>query len=358
MFRLTTLLAATVWLLGVGRSTAGTVTVGETTITTVDLKTSDIVYDPVGDMLYGAVPSSAGGTRTNSITPIDPHSGAVGASVSLGSEPGRLAIGDDGRYLYAVVGGGRSVRQFHIPTQTPAVEWSMPGGLTRVVVDIEVLPGNSESVVLSRRYVGYSPDHAGVVVYDNGVSRPVEMPGFLGAGGPNRITVNHDGTVVYGYDTRLSDHIFRRMAVDANGISQTGYYYGVVRSNQANIVYGGGRLYTNYGQVIDAESRVTLGNFAATGSVVPDAELGRTFFLSGDTIRVFDDATFLPLGEIDVPGVSGSSGSLVRVGGDGLAFRTTADQVFVVRSQLIPEPSTLILLAVGAFGLIWWRRRR
>jgi len=41
-----------------------------------------------------------------------------------------------------------------------------------------------------------------------------------------------------------------------------------------------------------------------------------------------------------VPGVSGSAGSLVRWGTDGLAFRTDGDQVFLVRTSVSPSSTT------------------
>lgn len=57
----------------------------------VNLRTNDIVYDPASDTIYASVPSSVGLPRGNSITPIDPHSGAIGTSVFIGSEPNLLA---------------------------------------------------------------------------------------------------------------------------------------------------------------------------------------------------------------------------------------------------------------------------
>jgi hypothetical protein len=53
------------------------------------------------------VPGRAGAARGNTITSIDPRTGQLGASVFIGSEPGKLAISDDGRFLY----GHSTVRQ-------------------------------------------------------------------------------------------------------------------------------------------------------------------------------------------------------------------------------------------------------
>jgi hypothetical protein len=38
-------------------------------------------------------------------------------------------------------------------------------------VDLEALPGNANSIAVSRRNVGFSPSHEGVAIYDDGVPR-------------------------------------------------------------------------------------------------------------------------------------------------------------------------------------------
>src|SRR5947209_2061067 len=63
----------------------------------ISLATNDIVYNKADKTLYASVPSSAGAGGGNSITPIDPITGAVGSSVFIGSEPDALALSDDGQ---------------------------------------------------------------------------------------------------------------------------------------------------------------------------------------------------------------------------------------------------------------------
>src|SRR5438876_9491451 len=72
------------------------------------LPANDLISDRFRGKIYASVPSRADGSATssggsgNSIAVVDPESGAVGPFIPVGSEPNRLAISDDGRYLYVV----------------------------------------------------------------------------------------------------------------------------------------------------------------------------------------------------------------------------------------------------------------
>src|SRR5688572_30652369 len=76
----------------------------------LSLPTNDLVYDPHSGRLYASIPGSAGADG-NSVVPIDPATGAVGTPIPVGSEPGKLALSDDGRYLYVGLNGENAVRR-------------------------------------------------------------------------------------------------------------------------------------------------------------------------------------------------------------------------------------------------------
>src|SRR5690242_4126534 len=59
----------------------------------------DVVFDRNTAKFYASVPST-GGAMGNSIAKIDPATGQVENSVFVGSEPGKLALSDDGHTLY------------------------------------------------------------------------------------------------------------------------------------------------------------------------------------------------------------------------------------------------------------------
>ncbi|MBL8860969.1 MAG: hypothetical protein JNK02_03075, partial [Planctomycetes bacterium] len=64
----------------------------------------DLVWDPVSSKLYGTVQGTTG-SGGNSVVPIDPYSHTVGTPVFVGSQPSRIAISDNGQYLYAALEG-------------------------------------------------------------------------------------------------------------------------------------------------------------------------------------------------------------------------------------------------------------
>ena len=312
----------------------------------ISLATNDIVYDPLTQMIYASVPSSAGSIG-NSITSIDPSTGAIGSSVFVGSEPGKLALSDNGQYLYVALDGAAAVRRFDIASQTAGLQFSLGSdAFSRpyYVEDIEVLPGDPEAVAVSRKYLGSSPRHAGVAVYDNGVQRPTETAGHTGS---NVIEFSDSAPTLYGYNNETTEYGFRRMSVDASGVSVVEVAGNLISGFRVDIEFDDGLIYTTSGRVIDAEALTVFGTFSAGGLVEPDSVLGRVFFLTGTgstrTLLEFDQSTFILLGTLDIPEVSGTSSSLIRQGVDGLAFRTSSDQVFLIGDYTAPEGTNLVM---------------
>jgi uncharacterized protein (TIGR03437 family) len=128
----------------------------------------------------------------------------------------------------------------------------------------------------------------------------------------------------------------------------------------------GGMGYTNSGRAFDPVTKTLAGSFNLssgggffTALVRPDQSVNRVCYLLGSgsggqstaQIRAFDMRTFLLAGSVDVPNVSGSAGSLIRWGADGLAFRTFGQsgqgggQIFLIKSNVVsglgPGPVTV-----------------
>ena len=97
------------------------------------------------------------------------------------------------------------------------------------------------------------------------------------------------------------------------------------------------------GQVIDPENRVLLGLFDlgsnGNGPVEPVSFEHRVYFISQGALKVFDDATFVPLDTHPISGLVGSPRSLVGTGGGRLAFRTTGDQLVLVQQVDTTPPA-------------------
>src|SRR5262249_426415 len=74
------------------------------TIRQLSLSANDLVYDPVTKRIYASLGSSAG-ANSDSIAVIDPVTGAVGPFIPVGSNPGKIAISDNGQNLYVGLDG-------------------------------------------------------------------------------------------------------------------------------------------------------------------------------------------------------------------------------------------------------------
>ena len=316
----------------------------------VSLATNDIIYDPVTHKLYASVPGSAGAGIGNTITLIDPLSGAIGPSIFVGSEPGRLALSEDGRFLYVALDGAAAVRRVDMASLTADLQFTLGSDSffgPHYVEDMEVLPGNPFSVAISRKYLGVSPRHAGVAVYDDGVPRPTATPGHTGS---NVIEFSANVSRLYGYNNETTDYGFRRMALAPTGVTIVDSTSNVIEGFNVDIEYHAGRVYSSTGRVIDPEAGTLLGTYSGIGFgalVRPASELGRVFFLADGELLTFDLATFVRLESLTIPAISGTPGSLVRVGGEGLAFRTSGQQVFLIGPSTATRPPSIVLALSG-----------
>jgi hypothetical protein len=132
------------------------------------LATNDLVVDPLTQTVYASVPSAAG-AGGNTLTPINPSDGTTGTPVFVGSEPGKLAISENGQYIYVALNGAAAVRRYDVAAHTAGLQFPVgDGGFSGplFVNDIEVMPGNAETVTVTRRNNVSSPDFEGVAVYD------------------------------------------------------------------------------------------------------------------------------------------------------------------------------------------------
>jgi hypothetical protein len=314
----------------------------------IALAAKDLIYDPFRNKIYASVPSNAGAI-SNTITVIDPETGAVGPSVPIGSEPGTLAISDNGQYLYVALDGAAAVRRLILASMTPDIQFNLGSDFigTYYAGDMEVLPGSPGSVAISRGYTGGgNAGQAGVGIYDNGVVRPTTTPSFSGTGIIiSKIEFSASATRLYGYNSETTGSEFYRMTVNSSGVSILDTTPNVIYSN--NIKFDNGLLYSTSDRVFDPEARTLVGTYPiatpyAGNAVRPDSANGLVFFLetvsSSGTIETFNLNTFVRLDSETILGASNIplDDSFIRWGKNGLAFRTNDNKVILVRSALIP----------------------
>jgi len=99
-----------------------------------------------------------------------------------------------------------------------------------------------------------------------------------------------------------------------------------------------GRVFSDAGYVFDGNSLSPAGSIsiAQPGAFEPDSGANRVFYLESVgsntwKVRVFDWQTLTQLHEVFVRYVIGTPSHLTRWGDDGIAFRTSAGQLFILR---------------------------
>ena len=303
-------------------------------ITEISLPSKDIIYDPISDKIYASIPSSAGSSG-NSVVPVSVPAGTIGTPVFVGSEPNKLAISNDGQYLYVGLDGAAAVRRVDLISQTAEIQFSLGNSFCGnfLAEDMVVLMDNPNAVAISRRNTGCSPRHEGVAIYDDGTQRPTTTPGHTGS---NVIEPSESASVLYGYNNETTEFGFRTMSITSSGVTVASTISSLISGFGRDIRFDNELIYATTGAVIDPDTESLVGTYAATGLVYPDSSAGRVYFLSSDfssqtQLKIFNQSTFTTITNLTIPGVMGTPSSLIKVGQDLLAFRTSDDQLFLLK---------------------------
>ena len=309
----------------------------------IALPTNDIVFNPADQTLYASIPGTAPGIG-NSIGRIDPYTGGIFGHTLIGSDPAKLALSSDGSVLYTYLAGAFSVGKYDVASQTSAGKFpvgqdSFYGLFT--ASDLAVSPDDPNVVAVARQKQGVSPPQHGVAVFNSGVQLPLTGPGH--SNGSDNLAFGGNGQTLFGTGSYSS---LTTMSVTASGVTVVN----TANFGSGSLKYAGGRIFTSSGHIIDAATQTLLGTIpnVATSAFVPDVAVGRVYYLTQDdynsanwTLRAFDVNTFTQVGSMPIANVSGTATSLVRWGTNGLAFRTSASQLFLVQSSLIPTDDPL-----------------
>lgn len=335
-----------------GGGTSGSLnfTVGYSVVI-VNQAANDLVWDPVNQVIYLAVPSTAaqGG---NTISVLDPSTGTIVGSQFAGSEPTRLALASDSSYVYTGLNGSDSVARFVLPALTPDITIALGSGTfgPYFALDLQAAPGSPHTIAVSRGVSGESPAaEGGVVIYDDATARPTIARGFgSGGGGAALYDVlqwGSDASVLFAANTEDTGFDFYVLGVTTSGVTPLVDYPDLVPSFGNNIHYDPGTfgIYTDAGQVIDPANGTQAGVFQASGKMVPDSSVGKAFFLISQsigatsqpyTIESFDINKFTQIASITIPNVTGTPGRLIRWGPSGLAF-ATSQAVYLISGDFV-----------------------
>ena len=345
----------------------------------VAIPNNSMVYNPANGLFYLSVPSAAGAPYGNSIVSLDPVTGALGQPIPVGSEPDRLALTADGKYLWVALDGASAVRKVDLTAGAALYQFPIDaaGASTYIVASLAALPGAPDSVIVTTYYGGYTVDTGRTMsIFDSGVARSKTISFATYAPYPWTMIVNGATQEIYGpgsVDSYAAPYI--TYTYDATGIT-------LKSSTNSNILYAnnntddsqlvGSTLYTSFGQGVNAETGALLGTFyssgttRAEGSIAVDTTLGEAFILDGAqnvftygggaslgsaTLRAFHIADYSVTADAGIPvalplfGASyvyqGPTGDrLTRWGSDGLAYRDTGGFVSL-HTKLVQDLSAV-----------------
>jgi uncharacterized repeat protein (TIGR01451 family) len=293
------------------------------TVTELSLPTTDLTWDRISKLIFASVPNSDW-LRGNTIVPLDPLSGKMESRIPTAIEPARLVAADDGSFLYTGINNDNSIQRINLASRSADLKF--PTGFS-YAADLGVLPGTPDSVAATVNTT--------FAVYDHGVVRPHTVdPGPYNF--EYYLALSATNTLAY----EAAPYELRRIGIDSSGatmLSSSGLINGFDRS----IKFDSGRLYTAGGRIIDPEAGIVITNLPYSGLACPDSASGKVFYLtysgSVGALHSVDLTNFVETGSIGISNIQGNPSSLIRWGNDGLAFRTSAGQVFLIRTTFADD---------------------
>ena len=269
------------------------------------------------------IPLNAG----SSLLVLDPMTGRFDAPAPIGRGPNHLSIHPAGRYVYAGLDGESAITRVDLASRLADLKFTPPHPAT----DLAAKPDDPAVVVAT---VSSWPQ---VLVYRNGVQLPntVDPGAYLWDRYIEFSTVSPDLLYLAEVDG------FTRVQIDTNGATALNGVGGMISGYDRDKRCSGGRVFTAGGRVFDPETGTFIGTVPYSGLVAPDVNSGRAFYLSGSgtnyTLTSVNFTNLQFIGSLTISNISGTPSSLIRWGADGLAFRTTGGQIFLIRTALADD---------------------
>ena len=335
---------------GGGTSTAEFQVLYEPTF--VNQVTNDMVWDPLNQVIYISVPSSAS-TNANQVCILNPANRAI-TNCQPGNEPDVLAISDDSQFLYVGMDGSGSVQRFTLPGLTPDLSYGLGNYATGVpyyALDLQVAPAAPHTTAVSLGVLNLDPGtEGGITIFDDSTPRPNSALGW----GPtlhsyDSIQWGSEATELYAANSETSGFDFYTLNVSSTGVALT-QDYPAVFWNPGRIHYDGGSglVYSDDGfHAVDPSTGLPAGIFEVGGGwpMVPDSTLNIVFILaqyifqenSNYTIDLFDMAHYLPVLRIPFSTQNGISrlGRFIRWGTNGLAVNDTSGGLYLISGSFV-----------------------
>ena len=316
----------------------------------VSIVNNDMIFNPVNGLYYASVPSSAGQPYGNTVVSIDPATGAIGTPISVGSEPNRLAVTSDGKYLWVGLDGANAVRKVDLTAGKAGLQFTIPQAQLNSVggsnaYALAALPGATDSVIVS------SADFPNYfAIYDSGVVRGSPISGYYTQ--PYAIAADGSKNEVYA----SGSNGYQTFTYSASGLTlKTTTTSGISVQSGGDMQVTGGKVYPSNGKVYDAESGAlqgtlyTMGSTIASGSTYADTSLNKIFVVDSSTnyyygqnqVQIFSASDYTSGSAVSFnldPNSLSTPTRLTRWGSNGLAFRT-GTALYSFRSNLIKDLS-------------------
>jgi len=310
----------------------------------INIPVNDIAFSTQTGMLYATVPSQAGLTYGNRLIEIDPETGAITRSVFVGSEPNVIAISPDADVAYVGLDGAGAVRPVDLVTISAGTQFSLGASSffgTYYANDIAVLPGSPGTVVVALRVNGVSPSYSGVVVFDEGVPRPVSVSATSGV---DTIGFGLLPETLYGYNNETSSFDLLRMTISDSGVSVAKSVPALITGYGARILTDGDTIFGTSGATVDGTQFHLIGtyqisdyNYYGYGSrMALDKSYDYVQFAVDDTIAAYDRETFIPT-YVTTTAASGHVVGAANCGAACLAVAYTSSLILIFHDVVHDE---------------------
>ena len=273
----------------------------EATFRTLDIEARHLLWDERRELLYVSVPSSE--PRGNTVSAVDPLTVDRPFDIVVGSEPGAMAMSEDGSTLYVGLEGAGALRRVDLERREANLE--ILHRADTFVGDLATIPGQPDSVVVSLR--GGRPDGSmsfdSLWVFDGAVARRDVVE--FGHGEAFWVEVLDASTALGISEDTSGLGGVSTFAVDEEGLREVASAR-VMSMGLGDVEVSAGLVYSPMGQLVDPASWTVLHRFGASGAVAVDDAHARVYFLGrgpGSWLRdlvAFDLATREERGRVQI----------------------------------------------------------
>ena len=322
----------------------------------LNLSGIDLAWNAASQRLYVAVLNNDS-IHPQSIATLDPAAGTLLSTLPVNGNPSVLAISPDDQYLYTGFTNNATVQRYTLPGLTPDLViplgigdpfvtvsgTDVRGGANSCdfAVSMGVAPELDTTIAVTQGNSGLDAEGCGATaVIDGATPRPVATPTLIESSHDfTRLTWGADATALYAQgDDEISNQPISSLTVSSTGVV---FDQAVTTDNflglRPHFDVVTGLIYSDGGEVTQPSTLAQVGNFQASGLMVPDSTLGLAYFLGQTTtqiggnygegtenytLQIFNLKTYALLDTIVIPNVIGLPIQMIRWGASGLAFTT------------------------------------